>query len=158
MFSALGAVFIYFLFFSLPLTINTTEVVYISSRPILELKHLLQQYLSPSPRYIIHFSCINNSTLSYPILNLLHTTTGPLARTPFGRPGDGAGDHPSGQRAGDGWSSVVCRSDRQASGHGLLRGAVPDVQRARRRDLGAPVPTTVLRGLRRVQGTELLLG
>lgn len=100
-----------------------------------------------------------SSTSSRPNLKLPLCTRQPghtLALPPdLDHPGDGARDHPSGQRARDGWRGAVRWADRQTPGHGLLRGAVPDVRRARRCRVGAPVPTAVLRRLRRVQGAEL---
>lgn len=70
-------------------------------------------------------------------------------------PGYGRRDHPRSERARNGRRGSFRGSDCQASGHGLLRRIVQDMRRARRGSVGAPVPATILRRLRRIQGALL---
>lgn len=71
--------------------------------------------------------------------------------------GYGPRDDSSGAGIRHGGRGVVRGSHRQAAGHAVLRGALPDVRGTGRGHLGSPVPTTVLRGLRRLQGVTWML-
>lgn len=66
--------------------------------------------------------------------------------------GYGARDDSSGAGVRHGGRGVIRGSHRQAAGHAVLRGALPNMPGTGRSYLGSPVPTAVLRGLRRVQG------
>lgn len=62
------------------------------------------------------------------------------------------GDYPRSQGARHGRRGTFRGADGQAPGHALLRGAVQDLRGAGCGGVGAPVPPTILRRLRRVQG------